>query len=381
MFGDDYAVLRAKADEVVARIAGTPGLVDLYRGFESGAPELRFRVDAAAAGRFGRTAQDISADLEASLRGVDAGVFRRPDRPIGIRVRYPDEVRFNPERVGSLPLAYGADSLVPISAVATAERTLVDTVLMRESLRPVVIVTADHEGRDLGGVAADVATRLSGLTLPAGYSMEFGGQIAGQKQTFRDLGTVMGFGLLAVLVVLVAQLRRVRLALLVLLMAPLALVGAVVTLWGTGVPLNASALMGCVLLVGLVVKNGILLLEESERQRAAGLSVEDALIHAGGLRLRPILMTTVATVAGLAPLTLGLGAGAEVQRPLAIAVTGGLLLSTVATLLVLPALVRLTAGTRIGEPVSATTGQQEPPSEVAPRRRHQRSSVRRTGGG
>jgi CzcA family heavy metal efflux pump len=346
IFGDDYVTLRSKAAEVVTRIGGTPGLVDLYRGFESGAPELRFRVDAAAAGRFGRTAQDLAADLEASLRGVEAGIFRRPDRPIGIRVRYPDDVRFNPERIGTLPLAYGADIPVPISALATQERTLIDTVLVRESLRPVVIVTADHEGRDLGGVAADVAARLSGLTLPAGYSMEFGGQIAGQKQTFRDLGTVMGFGLLAVLVVLVAQLRRVRLALLVLLMAPLALVGAVVTLWGTGVPLNASALMGCVLLVGLVVKNGILLLEESERQRAAGLSVKDALINAGGLRLRPILMTTVATVAGLAPLALGVGAGAEVQRPLAVAVTGGLLLSTVATLLVLPALVRLTAGSR-----------------------------------
>jgi multidrug efflux pump subunit AcrB len=321
-------------------------LVDLYRGYEAGAPELRFRVDAAAVGRFGKTAQDVAADLEASLRGVEAGIFRRPDRPIGIRVRYADDVRFNPQRVVALPFAYVPEAMVPMSAIATPENNVVDTVLVRESLRPVVIVTADHDGGDLGAIAAEVSRRTAGVVLPTGYSMELGGQIAGQKQTFRDLATVMGFGLIAVFVVLVAQLRRVRLAFLVLLMVPLALVGAILTLWGTDISLNASALMGCVLLVGLVVKNGILLLEESERQRAHGLSLEDALMSAGNHRLRPILMTTVATIAGLGPLALGVGAGAEIQRPLAVAVIGGLVLSTVATLLILPALVRLTASRR-----------------------------------
>jgi multidrug efflux pump subunit AcrB len=142
-----------------------------------------------------------------------------------------------------------------------------------------------------------------------------------------------------VLLVLLAQFRRARFAALVLLSAPLAIVGAVATLWWTDIPLNASSLMGCVLLIGLVVKNGILLLEHAERGLDHGLPLQEALARAGKARVRPVLMTTVATLAGLAPLALGLGNGAELQRPLAVAVIGGLLISTAISLLLLPALV------------------------------------------
>lgn len=229
-----------------------------------------------------------------------------------------------------------------ISSVATPVEAGSQTQLVRESLRPVVILTADREGRDLGSVVADVKRRLRGLVLPDGYHLELGGQYEGQQATFRELAAVMGFGLLAVLVVLLAQFRRARLALVVLVSVPLAVVGALTTLWAADVPLNASSLMGCVLLVGLVVKNGILLLEQYERGLDQGLDVEQALLAAGSARVRPIVMTTLATVAGLAPLAAGLGAGAELQRPLAVAVVGGLLVSTAVSLLVLPSLVRLT---------------------------------------
>jgi multidrug efflux pump subunit AcrB len=147
-----------------------------------------------------------------------------------------------------------------------------------------------------------------------------------------------------------AQFRRARHAALVLATTPLAIVGALLTLLVAGVPLNASSLMGCVLLVGLVVKNGILLLEQFELAMAEGLPLDEALLSAGSTRVRPILMTTIATLAGLAPLALGVGAGAEIQRPLAIAVIGGLSVSTVISLLVLPALVRLSWSFRGGEP-------------------------------
>src|SRR5262249_50965830 len=149
---------------------------------------------------------------------------------------------------------------------------------------------------------------------------------------------VFGLGILLVLAILVLQLRSMRMALVVLLGAPLALVGAVVTLWATGIPLNASSLMGCILLAGLVVKNGILLLEYAESQLDAGASMPDALAAAGERRLRPILMTTAATVAGLVPLAFAWGAGSEIQRPLAVATIGGLVLSTVVTLFAIPAL-------------------------------------------
>ncbi len=341
VFGDDYAVLQGLGTEITRRVRAIPGLVDLYPGFEAESPELRFRIDPAAAARFGKTAADVAADLEASLRGTVAAVFRRADRPINVRVRYPDDVRFDPARVGALALAWGPAGAVPVTAVAPVERVGVPTQLVRENLRPVVIVTADHEGRDLGSIVRDVRARLRGLTLPEGYRLEIGGQYESGRQTFRDLGVVLGFGLLAVLVVLVAQFAHVRHGLLVLATVPLSIVGALVTLWIADVPLNASSLMGCVLLVGLVVKNGILLLEQVESARAAGAGIEEALARAGSERVRPILMTTVATLAGLTPLVLGIGAGAELQRPLAIAVVGGLSVSTVISLLVLPAMVRL----------------------------------------
>jgi len=272
---------------------------------------------------------------------VVASLLRRPDRPIGVRVRYPDDVRFEVERLTRLPLLVSGDRVVPISAVAAPLHASSETMLVRESLRPAVILSADHEGRDLGSMVRDVQRRLSGLRLPPGYRLELGGQYEGQQDTLRDLISVMVLGMLAVLLVLLAQFRQARQAFMVLLSVPLAVVGALATLLWTAVPLNASSLMGCVLLVGLVVKNGILLLEHFEHALEEGQSVDCALVDAGCARVRPILMTTLATIAGMAPLSLGLGAGAEIQRPLAVAVIGGLLLSTAVSLLVLPSLVSL----------------------------------------
>jgi multidrug efflux pump subunit AcrB len=344
LYGDDYAVLRQKAEEVAARIRDVPGLVDLYAGFSGDAPELRLRVDAARAARLGVTAADVTADLDAALRGVVASLIRRPDRPIGVRVRYPNEVRFDPAAALRLPVLVGTTGVTSMASLVTPERTAAPTELLRENLRPTVIVTADHEGRDLGSVASDVRARIAGLPLPEGYAMELGGQYRAQQDTFRDLLRVLAFGLLAVLAVLLVQFRRARLALAVLVSVPLAAVGALVTLLATNVPLNASSLMGCVLLVGLVVKNGILLLEQAESLREGGMAADAALLEAGAIRVRPILMTTLATIAGLLPLAVGIGAGAEIQRPLAVAVIGGLVTSTVVSLLVIPSLVGL--GTR-----------------------------------
>jgi CzcA family heavy metal efflux pump len=337
LLGEDYAVLRELAREVAARIKDVPGLVDLFPGFEGDAPELRLRIDPLATARLGRTPADVAADLETALRGVVAGSMRRFDRLLGVRVRYPDEVRFDAVQVQALPLSFGSG--LSIAAVATPERVGTPASLERENLSPVVIVTADREGRDLGAVMADVRKRLAGLRLPEGYRLELGGQYQGQRESFSDLGRVMAFGLVAVLVVMLAQFRRWRFAIIIFLSAPLAIVGAVATLWAVNVPLNASSLMGCVLLIGLVVKNGILLLEHAERRLDDGLSLREALVAAGQTRVRPVLMTTVATLAGLAPLALGLGSGAELQRPLAVAVIGGLVVSTAVSLLVLPSLV------------------------------------------
>ena len=349
IFGADHQVLVDKAKAVAERIGDVPDLVDLFNGVEGEVPALAAVVLPAAAA-FGVTAQTLAADLDVVLAGKVAGHVLAGDRSIGIRVRMPDDVRYDPQRIARVPLATGQAGSVPLDALADLGRPVGPAVLQRENQRPVVIIDAAIRGGDLGGVTAAVRKRLEGLDLDPGYQIEIGGQAEGARQTQLDLARVFGLGVLLVLAILVLQLRSLRMALVVLIGAPLALVGAMVTLLATSVPLNASSLMGCVLLAGLVVKNGILLLEHAENELDAGMPMADALVAAGERRLRPILMTTAATIAGLLPLAFAWGAGSELQRPLAVATIGGLVLSTIVTLFAIPALAAALNPRRKGRP-------------------------------
>ena len=349
-FGADRAVLARLGRDTAARLANVEGLADLYDGVEPDTPTRVFRVQREAAARLGRSARDVLDELRAAVAGVPAGTLRRLDRLIDIRVRYPDAVRFDPERVAQLPLVFGtadgASGTVPMSAAARPEHDAVSAVLTREGLQPAVIVTADYEGNDLGAVMRDVQRRLAGLEVPNGYRMEIGGQHASQLETFRNLAAVAAFGVVLTLLVLVAQFRRVAPAAAVLLTIPFALFGALATLAAARVPLNASSLMGCVLLVGLEVKSGILLLEVAEERAAEGATYAEALAEAARRRIRPIMLTTTATLFGVLPLALGVGAGAEIQRPLAVAVLGGIVLSKFLNLVALPSLAAAFAPSR-----------------------------------
>jgi multidrug efflux pump subunit AcrB len=335
LFGPDYAKLHEIGDKLAADIKDVKGLVDLYDGHERDAPELRFTARRDPIARFGTTPDDVSTQLDTALRGAIVGSIRRYDRLVGVRVRFPNPVRFDPQHVLDLPFATH-DRTTTFRAVSEIETTASPSLLMHEALQPMVDVTGDRQARDLGSVADDVEAAVNKLKMPPGYRAVLGGQIEGQKATVRQLTVVGAIAVLLVLTVLAAQFRRMRVAALVLASVPVAMVGAIVALFITSTPLNASSLMGCVLLVGLVVKNGVLLLEEAEKLVDRGEEAVDAVAHASERRLRPVVMTTIATLAGLFPLALGIGSGAELQRPLAIAVIGGLVTSTVATLGLLP---------------------------------------------
>jgi multidrug efflux pump subunit AcrB len=338
LFGPEQRLLEETARAAAARLEDLGDLDDLFSGVEGSVPVLRTDIDPAAAARLGVSPGEVIDDLEVALAGRVAAQVRVGDRSLGVRVRSPDSVRFDPAAIAALPLAYG-EAVVPLSALARISRPIGPVELARENLSRVVILTAAvRPGADLAGATEAVAARLRDLPMPQGYRLEVGGQLESARQTQRDLAGVFGLGVALVLAVLLVQLRSLRLALVVLLGAPLALVGAMVTLLATDIPLNASSLMGCVLLAGLVVKNGILLLEHAQDQAEAAGSFAEAVVRAGARRLRPILMTTAATVVGLVPLAFGFGAGAELQRPLAVATIGGLLLSTLVTLVVVPAL-------------------------------------------
>ena len=225
----------------------------------------------------------------------------------------------------------------------TLDRPIAPAVLRRDGLRPAIVMTAATKAGDLGGAEAAVRAAVRDLPLPRGAVLEIGGQAETARHAQRELVMVAVAATILVLLVLILQLRSLRFALVVLASAPLSTVGGLLILAATGIPLDVSSLTGLILLVGLVVKNGILLLEHAQHQLAGGADLEAALVAAARRRLRPILMTTGATLAGLTPLALGIGAGAELQRPLAVAVIGGLTLATVVTLVVTPGLTALVA--------------------------------------
>ena len=278
--------------------------------------------------------------MRAPLLGAPAGDIRLDDRSVSVRVRAPDSVRFSPQLLAAIPVfSPQTHGSVPLGALATFQSTDARSQLLRENQQQMISATADLADRSLGPVMADIKSVLAENPPPAGIRVELGGQYAGQQQAFRALLLVLALAAASVIAVMVIQFQSFIEPLVVLLAAPLSFVGAIGLLVITGTPLNVSSFMGLILLVGLIVKNGIILLDFTRHvMRNEGLPLEAALREAARIRLRPILMTTLCTLFGLLPLALGLGAGSEMQRPLALAVIGGLALSTPITLFVVPSL-------------------------------------------
>jgi multidrug efflux pump subunit AcrB len=227
--------------------------------------------------------------------------------------------------------------VVPVAGLAHPTPAEATPVLQRENLRQMVMVTARLEDRDLGSAFSEVRKGLADLPLPPGYSLEIGGQLESQQQAFRELLLVLAIAIALVFGILLVEFRSWTPALLIVAAAPLSFGGALLMLWMTGTELNVSSAMGFILLVGLVVKNGIVMIDYAHHLHERGTAFEEAVAQAARVRLRPILMTTLCTLFGLLPLALGLGAGAEMQKPLALVVIGGLSLSTLVTLFGLPA--------------------------------------------
>jgi len=337
IFGDDPEILASLSEPVEEMLGKIDGVVDVV-GMQRGNPEVTWNVDAVAAARVGLTVEEVSNQLAAAWLGEVATSLRLSDRQVPIRVRLPDAFRFDPSKLPDTLIRTADGKLIPLSTVAHLSRSNGQSELLRENLRSMASVTARLEGRDLGSAVADIRTQMQSVKLPVGYSYEIGGQYESQRQAFRELLGVFGVGAVLVFTVLVLQFRSFTPSLLILAAAPLSLAGALLLLLATGTDLNVSSAMGLILLIGLVVKNGIMLLDYMFRLHDAGEPFESAIAHAGRVRLRPILMTTFCTLFGLLPLALGLGSGAELQKPLALAVIGGLALSTPVTLLVVPGL-------------------------------------------
>ena len=340
LFGPDLAALEAYAQRLAPQMEKVEGIEDLYNGVAEPSAEMQMAVNEAEANRVGLTPDQVQSAVGGALIGVPAGEVRLEDRSIAVRVRAPDSVRYNPQQLGALPIVSSqTKTAVPLSSLATFQAQDTRGELLRQNQQQMIEMHSDLAERSLGAVMTDVRAILAKNPAPNGIRVEIGGQYASQQEAFRALLLVLGLAAASVIAVMVIQFQSFVEPLVILLAAPLSFVGAMLLLLVTGTPLNVSSFMGLILLVGLIVKNGIILLDFTRhRMLTGGLTLEHAIREAGRIRLRPILMTTLCTLFGLLPLALGLGAGSELQKPLALAVIGGLALSTPITLYVVPTL-------------------------------------------
>jgi multidrug efflux pump subunit AcrB len=301
---------------------------------------MAMSVNEPEANRIGLTPDQVQSAVSGALLGVPAGELRLEDRSVAVRVRAPDSVRFSPQQLGAIPIVSPqTKAAVPLSSLASFQAQDTRGELLRQNQQQMIEMHSDLGDRSLGAVMKDVRAILAKNPAPAGIRVEIGGQYASQQEAFRALLLVLALAAASVISVMVIQFQSFIEPLVILLAAPLSFVGAMILLLVTGTPLNVSSFMGLILLVGLIVKNGIILLDFTRhRMKTDGLALEPAIRDAARIRLRPILMTTLCTLFGLLPLALGLGAGSELQKPLALAVIGGLALSTPITLYLVPTL-------------------------------------------
>jgi CzcA family heavy metal efflux pump len=338
IFGDNMTQLEQLANQIGPKIQQIPGVVD-FQGILKGNPEILLHVDPVQAGHLGLTVDQVSQQVSAGLLGTTQTELRQADRTIGIRVRFPDSFRYDYQNIRQFPIVTPSKQIVPLSTLAQIERVQGEAELTRENQRLMVALSARLENRGLGSAIQDVRRILGTINFPVGTTYEIGGLYESQQSSFRDLLSVLGLAIAAVFIVLVIQFRAITPSLIIMSAAPLSLLGVFAMLTLTGTALNVSSFMGIVLMVGLVVKNGIILFEYVHKLwEEQGMPLSEALVQAGKIRVRPILMTTLCTLFGLLPLALGIGSGAELQKPLALAVIGGLSLSTFVTLLVMPVL-------------------------------------------
>ncbi len=357
IFGSDFNVLRELAEKAGKIASDTAGVTEVKSGVELGNPDLVVRTNSAEAARLGLTPMDVESQLNAALYGQVAATLPEQDRMTKIRVRYPDKVRYDRKDLGKLPISFlaaaptatpasaanggaptpGVLNFVPLENLATIELKRSANEKWRENQQPVITVEGDlKEGADLAGVNRVLAAKMAEVSFPPGYRWELAGSYRATQQSFSSLLTVMIVASALVFLLLGLQFKSVILPLLIFLAQPISLAAALFALWITGTPLNVSSFMGAILLIGLDVKNGIILIEYIGQLRAGGMELHEALLVAGRTRFRPILMTSLTAIGGLVFLALGIGPGAQMQQPLAIAVIGGLTANMLVTRLLIP---------------------------------------------
>jgi len=340
LFAENPDLLKEWGPKVGDAITKVPGVVDVLDGIDNSisGPARIYQIDPAIAARAGFTPEEVAVDAAALLEGEPAQVpVVANDRAYTIRVRYPEHNRATPDALNNTLLNSGSGHTATLGSLATIQEIPGQTEIRRENLQRDITVTARLEGRDLGSGIAEVQRTIDSLHIPTSIRIEYGGTYAEQQQSFKDLMFVLLLAVVLVFLVLLFEFRNLSAPIAILASALLSTSGVVFALLITRTTFNISSFMGLIMVIGIVAKNGILLLDADHKFRALGFEPEEAIHQAGRRRLRPIVMTALATVAGMLPLAFAIGAGSQMLQPLAIAVIGGILISMVLSLVITPA--------------------------------------------
>ncbi|MEE8411967.1 MAG: efflux RND transporter permease subunit [Acidobacteriota bacterium] len=335
--GYNLKLLERLSTELVRRMETIEGLTDIDASTEGGNPELQIRFDRERLAQLGLGLADIAATVRTKLQGTVATEIQREDRQIDIRVRAAEQYRNSVQDLLQLTVHQVGKTAIPLSAVATVEEIEGPAEIRRSEGERVAVVTANLAGRDLGAVSAEIAAALESIQMPPGYDWTIGGQRQEMETSFHSMRLAILLAVFMVYLVMASQFESLLHPLVILFSVPLALIGLLPTLWLFDITVSIVVLIGTILLAGIVVNNAIILIDYTNQLRRRGAAKIDALKQAGRVRLRPILMTTATTVLGLLPMAIGLGAGNELRRPMALTVIGGLTASTALTLLLIPA--------------------------------------------
>jgi multidrug efflux pump subunit AcrB len=315
------------------------GATDVQISREDNLPELRVKIDRDKAGVLGVSMADIANTINTCVGGSVASLYTDPvsGNSYNILVRFDERFRSSPEDLGKIIVPGTGGQPVLLGSVATVTRTRAPVQIARKNQERLVNVTANVAGRSLGSVAGDINRKLAKLAIPAGFTVKLKGNVEQQQKTFRDLFLAFLLAILLVYVVMASQFQSLLDPFIIMFTVPLGIVGVLWTLFLTGTTLSVTSGQGIIVMVGIVVSNGILLVDYTNHLRQRDVPLHEAVVRAGRTRLKPILMTTLTTVLGLIPMAMGLG-GESTQAPLAIAVIGGLTMSTALTLFFVPAL-------------------------------------------
>ncbi len=340
LFSQDPKQLEEWAPKVAESISKIKGVVDVLDGIDNAisGPAVTFQVDPSIAARAGFSVEEVALDASAILEGEPAPTpVVTNDRAYLLRVRFPAANRASLEAMKDTLLVSGTGHTATLGTLATIVENPGQTEIRRENLQRDVAVTARLEGRSLGSGMSDVQKAIKDLRIPSGIRVEYGGTYAEQQRSFHDLVLVLVFAVLLLFMVLLFEFGTFAAPAAILASALLSTSGVFIALLITRTTFNISSFMGLIMVIGIVAKNGILLLDADQRLRHTGMSAEEAMLQAARRRLRPIVMTALATIAGMLPLAFALGAGSQMLQPLAIAVIGGVTISMVLSLVITPA--------------------------------------------